>query len=197
MGFDEFWLQSNNGKKISFEKLKELKKSDLEGNAAFIKIFNYFNTNGDEKLDSRELSSLFADILTAANFGKGKDKSIFEAEEAEEYISTAYTQEGSLKDLGVKASDLFDFINVLLQNDEKADTKSSIPKIDKPKNSLKAQAEQEKREIRKSAAQNVGLAYDNAINIIKQYQGNQGWINVGFWREKFGKALSKVNPTNI
>ena len=64
-------------------------------------------------------------------------------------------------------------------------------------NSPKMKAEQEKRELRESASQNIAIAYDNAINIIKQYQGNQGWINVGFYREKLGKLLSNVNPTKI
>ncbi len=64
-------------------------------------------------------------------------------------------------------------------------------------NSPRMKAEQEKRELRESASQNIALAYDNAINIIKQYQGNQGWINVGFYREKLGKLLSNVNPTKI
>ena len=56
-------------------------------------------------------------------------------------------------------------------------------------NSPRMKAEQEKRELRESASQNIALAYDNAINIIKQYQGNQGWINVGYWREKLGKQI--------
>ena len=64
-------------------------------------------------------------------------------------------------------------------------------------NSPRMKAEQEKRELRESASKNIALAYDNAINIIKQYQGNQGWINVGFYREKLGKLLSNVNPTKI
>ncbi len=64
-------------------------------------------------------------------------------------------------------------------------------------NSPRMKAEQEKRELRESASQNIALAYDNAINIIKQYQGNQGWINVGFYREKLGKLLSNINPTKI
>lgn len=64
-------------------------------------------------------------------------------------------------------------------------------------NSPRMKAEQVKRELRNSAAQNIALAYDNAINNIKQYQGNQGWMNVGFYREKLGKLLSNVNPTQI
>ena len=44
MTLDKFWLQSNNGKRISLENLKELKKSDLQNNSALIRIFNIFDT---------------------------------------------------------------------------------------------------------------------------------------------------------
>ncbi len=64
-------------------------------------------------------------------------------------------------------------------------------------NTPRAKAEKEKRAVRIAAAENIALAYDNAINIIKNYQGNQGWINVGFYREKLGQLLDKVNPTDV
>ena len=64
-------------------------------------------------------------------------------------------------------------------------------------NTPRAKAEKEKRAVRIAAAENIALAYDNAINVIKNYQGNQGWINVGFYREKLGQLLDKVNPTDV
>lgn len=64
-------------------------------------------------------------------------------------------------------------------------------------NTPRAKAEKGKRAVRIAAAENIALAYDNAINIIKNYQGNQGWINVGFYREKLGQLLDKVNPTDV
>ena len=64
-------------------------------------------------------------------------------------------------------------------------------------NSPIAKAEKEKRAVRIAAAENIALAYDNAINIIKNYQGNQGWMNVAFYREKLGQLLDKVNPTDV
>lgn len=64
-------------------------------------------------------------------------------------------------------------------------------------NSPRAKAEKEKRAVRIAAAENIALAYDNAINVIKNYQGNQGWMNVGFYREKLGQLLDKVNPTDV
>ena len=64
-------------------------------------------------------------------------------------------------------------------------------------NTPRAKAEKAKRAVRTAAAENIALAYDNAINVIKNYQGNQGWINVGFYREKLGQLLDKVNPTDV
>ena len=64
-------------------------------------------------------------------------------------------------------------------------------------NTTRAKAEKEKRAVRTAAAENIALAYDNAINVIKNYQGNQGWMNIGFYREKLGQLLDKVNPTDV
>ena len=58
-------------------------------------------------------------------------------------------------------------------------------------------SEQQKLEIRKAAAQNISIAYDNAINTLKQYQGNQGVLNAGFYREKLGKFLKNNNIADI
>lgn len=64
-------------------------------------------------------------------------------------------------------------------------------------NTPRAKAEKEKRAVRTAAAENIALAYDNAINVIKNYQGNQGWMNIAFYREKLGQLLDKVNPTDV
>ena len=58
-------------------------------------------------------------------------------------------------------------------------------------------SEQQKLEIREAAAQNISIAYDNAINTLKQYQGNQGILNAGFYREKLGQFLKNNNITDI
>ena len=51
--------------------------------------------------------------------------------------------------------------------------------------------------FRQTAAENVALAYDKAIEVIKNYQGNLGLLNVGYYREKLGSLLSKINPTDV
>ena len=50
------------------------------------------------------------------------------------------------------------------------------------------------RQRREVAAENITIAYDQAIDLIKQYQDNQGWLNIGYWREKAGALLDLVVP---
>ena len=50
------------------------------------------------------------------------------------------------------------------------------------------------RQIRETAAENITIAYDQAIDLIRQYQDNQGWLNIGYWREKAGALLDLINP---
>lgn len=115
MSFLDFWLQSNNGNKLSLQNLKELKKSDLEGaNSKLINLFNIFNTTADDKLDKAELVSLFQTIGTAAQSATGKNSSIFETEEAEEFVNITKISEGkTLSELGIDAADVFEFLSKL------------------------------------------------------------------------------------
>ena len=50
--------------------------------------------------------------------------------------------------------------------------------------------------VRQVAAEGAGIAYDRAIELIKAYQDNQGWLNVGYWREKLGGLLDLIVPEN-
>lgn len=123
MGLDDLWLQSNNGKKMNLQNLRELKKSDLKGNSALIKIFNIFDTQkaegtkgSDGVLSRNELASLFSSIQNAAQSPSGKSLSIFETAEAEEFINSTLTSDGkSLKELGIGSADLFEFLSNLVQ----------------------------------------------------------------------------------
>ena len=56
--------------------------------------------------------------------------------------------------------------------------------------------EYEKAQTRENAARCVGLMYDQAIAMIREYQDSQGWLNIGFWREKLGGLLDLVIPDN-
>ena len=127
MGLGDFWLQSNNGKKISLNNLKELKKSDLENNPELMKLFDFFNTNksngSEEVLDRQELNSLFNTFSKTAQSSKGKDSSIFETEEAEEFINSNQ----ALQELNIKAPDLFNFLSKIVkqQNEQKTVSESN------------------------------------------------------------------------
>lgn len=123
MALDKFWLQSNNGKQIDLQNLKELKKSDLGNNNALIQLFNIFDTQksdgtagSDGVLNKSELTSLFNTFNAGANSSKGMSKSVFESNEAEEYLNTTKTTSGkTLSEIGVKAADVFEFLSKLAQ----------------------------------------------------------------------------------
>lgn len=124
MSLDKFGLQSNNGKQIDLQNLKELKKSDLGNNNALIQLFNIFDTKkadgtagSDGVLNKSELISLFNTFNAGANSSKGMSKSVFELNEAEEYLNTTKTtSDKTLSEIGVKAADLFEFLSKLAQN---------------------------------------------------------------------------------
>lgn len=124
MSLDKFWLQSNNGKQIDLQNLKELKKSDLGNNNALIQLFNIFDTQktdgtagSDGVLNKSELTSLFNTFNAASNSSNGMSKSVFESNEAEEYLNTTKTTSGkTLSEIGVKANDVFEFLSKFAQN---------------------------------------------------------------------------------
>ena len=74
MGFGDFWLQSNNGKKYSLKDLKDIKPEDIAKNPKFKKLIEIFNwdSDGDGKISVRntqgknEWESVFADLQQAA-----------------------------------------------------------------------------------------------------------------------------------
>jgi len=74
MSFDEFWLQSNNGKKYSLKDLKDIKPEDIAKNPKFKKLIEIFNwdSDGDGKISVKntqgknEWESVFADLQQAA-----------------------------------------------------------------------------------------------------------------------------------
>ena len=64
----------------------------------------------------------------AAQSSKGKDTSIFETEEAEEFVNSALTLEGkSLKELGVKATDMLEFLSKLVKTQNQPITADNVP----------------------------------------------------------------------
>lgn len=125
-GLEEFWLQSNNGKKFSLQNLKDgIKKSDLKSDA-LKNIFDFFNKNNDEILDKNELGELFEQIANAAQSDGGNEKSVFETAEAHNFIENSKNKSGkTLKDLGVKsAEDLFKFLSGMIKEEDSSANKN-------------------------------------------------------------------------
>lgn len=52
----------------------------------------------------------------------------------------------------------------------------------------------EEDQLRRMSSEGAGIAYDQAISLIKQYQDSQGWLNIGYWREKLGGLLDLITP---
>lgn len=195
MGFSDFWLQSNNGKKISPENFRELKKSDLNNNSALIRIFNIFDTQNadgtkgaDGILNKEELASLFNAMSNAAK-SKG-NASIFEDDEAEEYINTTQTSEGkSLKELGIKVSDLFKFLGALMPQETVIPADVAMPEI--PDRSYTPD------EIENISIQTLTDDVKKARQIFNSQNENQGAVSdfVNQTKETFNTeyAASRVN----
>ena len=83
MGFDGFFLNSNNGKEIRLEDLQNLKSSEVAQNTEIQKIFNIFDTDKNGELETKnvrgdnELKSLFQSLLQASgNDGVLQDSEI-------------------------------------------------------------------------------------------------------------------------
>ena len=159
MGLGDFWLQSNNGKKMSLQNLKELKKNDLKGNPKMIKLFDFFNTNksndSEEILDKEELTSLFNTMQNAAKSTIGKETSIFETEEAEEFINNNNT----LSEAKIQVADLFEFLSKLIKPDN--ELQNSSPNL--PSN-VSPTDEQAQEEVIRILSDNA----EEAIELLKE-----------------------------
>ena len=128
MGFGEFWLQSNNGKKVSRDDLQKLKDTEFEGNEALQKLFSVFDSKKQNGvLNKKELNSLFADIQDAAK--RNGDEEVLDIQEAEAFLQEKEYRGKTLADLGVKASDLFEFLSKIVKCAENTSTNevSEVP----------------------------------------------------------------------
>lgn len=67
MGFEDFFLQSNSGKKIRFEDLKNLKAEDIAQNPALKKIITLFDKDGSGNIDTPdEWNTVFGELKNVA-----------------------------------------------------------------------------------------------------------------------------------
>lgn len=75
------------------------------------------------------------------------------------------------------------------RNKVSSNTSKSVSGINNAKNNSEA----ESLRVRKAAAQNLSIAYDNAINTLKQYQGK----DAKFYQNKLGKFMNVKNLDEI
>lgn len=67
MGFDDFFIQSNNGKRIRFEDLKNLKPEDIAQNPALQKIITLFDSDKSGNIDTPdEWNTVFGELQSVA-----------------------------------------------------------------------------------------------------------------------------------
>ena len=112
MSFGDFFLQSNNGKKISLNFKGKLKREDFAGNQKLLKIFDYFDSDKSGVIENltkdgkNEIANIFAHIKQTAELREGEGNTVLDSQEA---ISlTSFVK--NLK--GVTANELFEFLKI-------------------------------------------------------------------------------------
>lgn len=138
------------------------------------------------------IETFIKDILKL-DIKSGEGKAIYErmiqlpAEQLEK-ISAAGLRIFLVKRIFKTVADIFSPVGVNIR------TRDEVQAI---ANSPREVQRRQAREKRQMVAQNLSIAVDSAIQQLKAYQDNQGWLNVGFYREQLGKLLDNVNPTNV
>ena len=112
---EEFGLK--NGRKINREEFKRtIKEGASNFNEKSKKILSAFDVDKNSKLDDKELDNIFNEIT---EYSANNGNSVFEVKGAEEFINKAKTTDGkTLKELGIKAGDVFDFLGRFVNSDE-------------------------------------------------------------------------------
>ena len=112
---EEFALK--NGRKINREEFKRtIKEGASNFNEKSKKILSAFDVDKNSKLDDKELDNIFNEIT---EYSANNGNSVFEVKGAEEFINKAKTTDGkTLKELGIKAGDVFDFLGRFVNSDE-------------------------------------------------------------------------------
>lgn len=112
MSFGDFFLQSNNGKKISLNFKGKLKREDFAGNQKLLKIFDYFDSDKSGVIENltqdgkNEIFNIFAHIKQTAELREGEGNTVLDSQEA--LSLTSFVK--NLK--GVTANELFEFLKI-------------------------------------------------------------------------------------
>lgn len=159
----------------------EIKKSSICDNAKLQKLFDIFNKNGDNVIDSEELGSLFEQVQ---KFAIADENSIFSSEEAEEFLSKQMTSDGkSLKDEGITVSDLFGFVKsvtvcdtgMTIQDNTKLPRKSAITTSFLPPSA----SDFEDNEVKDMSYQSIYKNLHIAKQLLSDQLDNEGVVSKG------------------
>ena len=90
----------------------EVKKNNLD--EKLIKIFNFFDSNKNGKLESSELAEIFKQVT---HYGSSKNKSVFDTQEANSFTTNYKNSENkTLKQLGLTSENLYQFLDKVKNN---------------------------------------------------------------------------------
>ena len=91
MGFGDFWLQSNNGKKINMKEVGHgVRKEQVD--SKFHNLFDIYDENGDGTLENNELDGIFKSIKKFA----GADKILNSSENIQ--AKSIFAQQANIED---------------------------------------------------------------------------------------------------
>ena len=117
----------NNG--YNLDNLKKLlnfkgvvKKDNLD--EKLVKIFNFFDANHNGQLESNELTQILNQVT---QYGASRNKSIFDKQEATSFVNSyKNAQNKTLKQLGVNADNLYQFLDNVKNNVNKQTTNKKV-----------------------------------------------------------------------
>ena len=90
----------------------EVKKENFD--EKLIKIFNFFDSNKNGKLESSELAEIFKQVT---HYGASKDKSVFDTQEANSFTTNYKNSENkTLKQLSITGENLYQFLDKVKNN---------------------------------------------------------------------------------
>ena len=90
----------------------EVKKNNLD--EKLIKIFNFFDSNKNGKLESSELAEIFKQVT---HYGSSKNKSVFDTQEANSFTTNYKNSENkTLKQLSITGENLYQFLDNVKNN---------------------------------------------------------------------------------
>ena len=139
----------------------QISKNDIKDSKLLI-LFDFFDVDKNGFLNSCEINSLWNQIVTKA---ESDGNSIFEKSEAKSFLDEAVNENGeSLKNLGIKFKDLFNFLNVINEN--------KITDINNPDTWDILSAHEQKDEVVQKAGYNelenlLNDTSDNFIDFLK------------------------------